>query len=100
MWFEMTGCEGRHFLVDGSPHIVGRLYAYCPAEGIVTRISKSDITVSSDEAAYFLRGYLSGSEPPPPTDDDGMLIEDQALIDEWAAAVEVWRETGQWTMGG
>ena len=71
LWFEMDGCEGRHFLVDGNPHILGRAYAFCPVEQIVTRISKYEITASSADAERFLRGYLSGSEPAPPTDEEG-----------------------------
>jgi hypothetical protein len=99
MWFEMDGCEGRHFLMEGNPHIRGRLYAYCPVKRIETRISKTDITALSDEAAYFVRGFLSGSEPPPPTDDEGLLVADRALIEQWEAAIRVWRETGEWTIG-
>jgi hypothetical protein len=97
LWFEMEGCAGRHFLMDGSPHIRGRLYAYCPVKRTETRISKTDVTALSDEAAYFVRGFLSGSEPLPPTDEEGLLVEDQALIRQWKAAIRAWRETGKWT---
>jgi hypothetical protein len=99
LWFEIDGCEGRHFFVDGTPNIRGRIYAYCPVKQIVTRVSKYEVTASSDEAGYFVRGYLSGSEPPPPTDAEGMLVEDQAEKDRWLRAVEIWRQTGEWSRG-
>jgi hypothetical protein len=75
----MAGCEGHHFFVDGTPHVQGRMYAWCPAKQTVTRVSKDEVTTCSDEAGYFIRGYLSGSEPPPPTDDEGMLVEGNAV---------------------
>jgi hypothetical protein len=99
LWFEMAGCDGRHFFVDGTPNIGGRIYAWCPARQIVTRVSKYELSVWSDEAGYFMRGYLSGSEPRPPTDEEGMLVEDQAEVDRWLRAVEIWRATGEWPDG-
>ena len=99
LWFQMAGCKGRHFFVDGTPHLRGRMYAWCPDKQVVTRVSKSEITICSDEAGYFMRGYLSGSEPAPPTDAEGMLVGDQADIDSWLRAVERWRLTGEWPDG-
>lgn len=46
-----------------------------------------------------MRDFLSGSEPPPPTDAEEMLVEDQAEVDGWLRAVEVWRQTGEWPRG-
>jgi hypothetical protein len=97
LWFTMTGCDGLHYFVEGNSHILGRIYAYCPMKKTVTRVSKHDITASSDEAVYFVRGFLSGSEPPPPLDEEGMLVEDQAAIDRWQHAIDTWRATGRWT---
>ena len=98
LWFRDGRLSGRHFLVAGNSQIRGRLCAYCPVKRVETRVSKSEITALSDEAAYFVRGFLSGSEPPPPLDEEGLLTADQALIDQWKAAVRVWRETGEWTI--
>jgi len=97
LWFEMAGCEGRHYLVEGNPHIVGRIYAYCPTNKTVSRVSKYEITASSEEAAYFVRGFLSGGEPPPPLDEEGMLVDDEAAIERWQHALAIWRDTGRWT---
>jgi hypothetical protein len=97
LWFEMAGCDGLHYFVEGNPHILGRIYAYCPIKRTVTRVSKHEITASSDEAVYFVRGFLSGSEPAPPLSEEGVLVEDQAAVEQWQQAVETWRETGRWT---
>lgn len=83
--------------MDGHAPILGRIYAYCPVRQAVTRVSRTEITASSDKAGYFLRGYLSGSEPDVPNDADGMLVDDQAAVDSWLRAVQVWRQTGEWT---
>jgi hypothetical protein len=85
--------------VEGTPHIRGRIYAWCPVKQIVTRVSKYEVAACSDEAGYFMRGYLSGSEPPPPKDAEGMLVEDQAQGDTWLRSVEEWRQTGEWSDG-
>ena len=97
LWFEMDGCRGPHYLVDGSPHIIGRLYAYRPVKRDTTRVSKSELTAMSTESRYFIRGYLSGSEPPPPLDDDGQR--DLVAWDSWERAVRMYHETGIWRRG-
>lgn len=96
LWFEMDGCAGRHYFVDGNPTILGRMYAYCPGKKIVTRVSKGEVRACSDEARYFIRGFLAGSEPGPPVDGEGLLTDDAAAVDGWRAATERWRRTGEW----
>jgi hypothetical protein len=92
----MDGCEGRHYFVEGSSHIRGRIYAWCPVKQDVIRVSKCEITACSDEAEYFMRGFLSGSEPPPPTDGEGKLVGDQGEVHSWLRSVGRWRQTGEW----
>ncbi|XVU21624.1 hypothetical protein ACQPZJ_30680 [Actinoplanes sp. CA-054009] len=66
LWFDTETC-GRHYLLDGNPHTSpGRMYAYCAERGIRTRVSKAEIGACSEQTRYFIRGFLSGSEPPPP----------------------------------
>ena len=96
LWFEMEGCTGRHFFVDGNPTILGRIYAWCPVKEIVTRVSKSEIVTASDESWYFIKGFLAGSEPGPPLDEDGTLSPNEEAVASWRAACLVWRETGSW----
>jgi hypothetical protein len=71
-----------------------------PAKQIVTQVSKYEVTDCSDEADYFIRGYLSGSEPPPTTDADGVLVEGQAQVGTWLRSVDLWRQTGEWRPDG
>jgi hypothetical protein len=98
LWFENSRC-GRHYLVAGNPHTFpGRMYAYCVHEGIYTRVSLGEMASCSEQARYFVRGYLSGSEPPPPQEDDGRpLADDDPRWRAWCAATERFRETGEWT---
>jgi hypothetical protein len=96
LWFEMDGCPGRHYLLDDSPGILGRMSAYCPTRQDTTRVSKVELTVFSGATAYFVRGFLAGSQLPPPVDKEGLLVQDQAVVEEWRTAAKVYRETGAW----
>jgi hypothetical protein len=96
LWFEMDGCPSRHYLVDGNSTVLGRMYFYCPLRDLTTRVSKSEMTVCSEEAGYFVRGFLAGSEPGPPVDEDGILLDDDAAVEAWRGATIVWRRTGGW----
>jgi hypothetical protein len=96
LWFEIDDCPGRHYLIDDSPGILGRMYFYCPTLRVTTRVSKSEMIASSRATAYFVRGFLAGSQPPPPVDEDGLLVSDQAVVEAWQAAVKRYRDTGMW----
>jgi hypothetical protein len=61
-----------------------------------TRVSKGEMTAFSQATAYFVRGFLAGSQPRPPVDEDGLLVQDQAVVEAWRAAVKEYRETGVW----
>jgi hypothetical protein len=61
LWFEMDGCTGRHYFVDGNSTILGRMYAYCPIKKIVTRVSKGEVHACSKAARYFIRGFLAAA---------------------------------------
>jgi hypothetical protein len=96
LWFEMAGCPGRHFFVDGNSTILGRIYAWCPTKQITTRVSKSEVVAASDESWYFIKGFLAGSEPAPPLDEEGMLSTDEAAVARWRSNCAEWRVTGEW----
>jgi len=72
--------------------------AYCPKEEVYTRVSLGEIEMCSEQALYFIRGFLSGNEPPPPTDDDHrtVLVDDPRYL-AWRAAVDRFHEAGYWT---
>jgi hypothetical protein len=93
LWFEAS-CGERDLLV-GNPHTFrGRLAAWCPHRELGYNVSLSELGEMSDEARYFVRGFLRGSEPEAPYDDDGELTpEDEAA---WRAAIRRFRRTGSW----
>ncbi|MEU8819017.1 hypothetical protein [Actinoplanes sp. NPDC048796] len=92
LWFDTERC-GRHYLLDGNPHTFpGRMDAYCPEQGIRTRVSKAEIRDCSEQTRYFVRGFLSGSEPPPPK---SAASTDPAYL-SWSNAASRFRETGLW----
>lgn len=72
------------------------MYSYCPTRHETTRVSKAEMTAFSEATAYFVRGFLAGSQPPPPVDEEGLLVQDQISVDAWRAAVKEYRETGIW----
>lgn len=96
LWFETLDCPARHYLLDGNSTILGRMYFYCPLDDVTTRVSKSEITDCSEQARYFVRGFLAGSELGPPVDEEGVLVEDEDAVSAWRAATVIWRETGTW----
>ncbi|SNY64719.1 hypothetical protein [Paractinoplanes atraurantiacus] len=91
LWFDIE-C-GRHYLLDGNPHThPGRMDAYCPEHGIRTRVSKAEIGACSEQTRYFIRGFLSGSEPAPPDSADGT----DPACRAWSEAAARFRDTGVW----
>lgn len=54
----------------------------------------------SQQAKYWLRGYLSGSEPAPPVDEEGdPYPPDHEEGRHWAKSVELFHQTGNWYHG-
>jgi len=94
LWFEGS-CGERDFLVEGEGHSFrGRMSAWCPHLRRSYRVSLSEMEPMSEEASYFVRGYLSGSEPNPPTDGDGNTTPEDLLA--WRSATKRFRRTGSW----
>ncbi|MEU8296233.1 hypothetical protein AB0C04_02950 [Micromonospora sp. NPDC048909] len=92
LWFDTEKC-GRHYLLDGNAHTFpGRMLAYCAERGIRTRVAKGEIGVCSEQAQYFVRGFLSGNEPAPPASDSDT---DLAYL-AWSEAAARFRDTGHW----
>jgi hypothetical protein len=93
LWFEAS-CGGRDFLV-GNPHtFTGRMAAWCPHQRRGYNVSLSELGEMSDGSRYFIRGFLSGSEPGPPYGAHG----DLGPADEkaWQAALHRFHQTGLW----
>src|SRR5690349_21645132 len=63
LWFTMEpSCEGRHFILYNSHTFPGRFTAWCPLKRKAVNVSKSDVRECSQQATYWLKGFLSGAE--------------------------------------
>jgi hypothetical protein len=97
LWYDSESC-GRHYLLVGNPHTSrGQMNAYCAKEDVYLRVALGEIELCSEQALYFIRGFLSGNEPPPPLGDadEPMLADDPRYL-AWRAAVDRFHEFGYW----
>ena len=94
LWVELFGCEfGRHYL-GYNPHTFhGRISAWCPKDGQWHKISKSEIANCSNEAKYWISGYLCGNEPSPPSPFVGDHDPDFRL---WQSSILHFHKSGYW----
>lgn len=96
LWFEHKGCEGKHFIL-GNPHTFpGRIWAWCPVKNGSFFVSKSEIGNTSEQAAYWIKGFLSGNEPEPPVDENGDVDFESNTYREWTARAKEFSATGTW----
>jgi hypothetical protein len=88
--FMSAHCGGWHFLV-GNPHtFTGRMAAWCQDHQFEIAVSLDEMTYISIGASFWIKGFLSGSEPAPPESDS------PAAEAEWEAARREYRSTGKW----
>lgn len=88
--FRSAHCSGWHSLV-GNPHtFTGRMAAWCQQQQLEITVSLSEMTYISLGASFWIKGFLSGSEPPPPGSDD---LSSEAA---WESARREYRSTGEW----
>ena len=81
LWFDAP-CGSRDFLLAGQGHTFpGRMTAWCPDKAVSYNVSLGEMGAMSDEARYFVLGFLSGNEPDPPKDEDGNI--DSADFEAW-----------------
>ena len=94
LWFEAS-CGGRDYLVEAGGHTFpGRMLAWCAERGREYLVSLDEMGAMSDEARYFVRGYLAGNEPGLPQEaEEGVAPHDQ---EAWLAATARFRRTGRW----
>lgn len=87
LWARLSSNEIGYIV--GSCHTFpGRISVIIPTDDRARCISKSDITACSDEARYWIQGFLNGSVPP--------LPDDRAEETEWFAKRASFLETGEW----
>jgi hypothetical protein len=95
LWFEAS-CGGRDLLTGNGGTFPGRMAAWCPDKRVSYNVSFSEIGQMSQQASYFVAGYLAGSQPgPPPPKDAGGDIEPDDLA-AWIASASRFRRTGSW----
>lgn len=93
LWFE-AACGERDFIVGNGHTFAGRLAAWCPHAGVGYNVSLGEMGAMSEEARYFVAGFLAGNEPDCPAADEGEGNEADLLA--WRAATRRFRRTGSW----
>ena len=96
LWFEHKGCTGKHFIL-GNPHtFIGRIYAWCPVKQTAFCVSRTEIGKLSNEAEYWIKGYLTGQQPVPPTNENDEIDYQSKEFKEWEKKVDIYEKTGDW----
>ena len=96
LWFYHHGCEGKHFLI-GNPHtVVGRMWAWCPANERSFFVSKADMGDMSEQARYWVKGFLAGNQPGPPVDKDGDVDFESDEYRVWQTRIDKFEQAGIW----
>lgn len=63
-------CPVEHYL-SYNPHTFrGRIATWCPLDSLEVNVSKFEVRSGTDEALYWIEGFLAGNEPPRPRSDD------------------------------
>jgi hypothetical protein len=87
---EVLLATGEQAFIVGSCHTFpGRMSVTVPSDDRTRCISKSDVESCSDEARYWIMGFLHGSVPSPPEDAKDELI--------WIGQRARFLDTGDWT---
>ncbi len=87
LWITLTKGE-RGFIVGSCHTFPGRFEVYFPADGRNRCVSKAEVADRSDEARYWISGFLHGSVPAPPND--------QKREPDWMERRTAFLGTGEW----
>jgi len=95
LWFEAP-CGGRDLLTGNGGTYPGRMAAWCPAKKVSYNVSLAEMGQMSQQARYYVAGFLAGNQPgpPPPPDPDADI--DPGDLTAWKAAAGRFRRTGLW----
>ena len=94
LWFEAP-CGGRDLLAGNGGTYRGRMQAWCPEKQVSYNVSLAEMGQMSQEARYWVAGFLAGNLPgPPPPDLDA--DPDPGDLAAWRAATGRFRRTGLW----
>jgi hypothetical protein len=96
LWFEAS-CGGRDFLLGNGHTFTGRMLAWCPHKSVGYRVSLGGLRTMSEQARYFVAGFLAGNEPRYPASEAGEAGETgEEDVVAWTAATARFRRTGYW----
>jgi hypothetical protein len=95
LWFEAP-CGGRDLLVGNGGTFRGRMSAWCPDKQVSYNVSLAEMGQMSQEARYWVAGFLAGNQPGPPPPPDPDADTDPGDLTAWRAATGRFRRTGQW----
>lgn len=95
LWFEAP-CGGRDLLTGNGGTYPGRMSAWCPDMQVSYNVSLAEMGQMSQQAKYYVAGFLAGNQPrpPPPPDPDADI--DPGDLTAWKAAADRFRRTGLW----
>jgi hypothetical protein len=102
LWVEVDGVDGRCYLSYNCHTFPGRMGAWSETLSRDLCVSKSQVTAASEEAKYWMDGFLTGTQPRA-VDMFGLAIHDAEDSDprweRWRAAIADFRRTGVWPHG-
>ena len=95
LWFEAP-CGGRDLLTGNGGTFPGRMSAWCPDKQVSYNVSLAEMGEMSEQARYYVAGFLAGNQPgPPPAPDPDSDIAPADLA-AWQSATARFRRTGSW----
>jgi len=100
LWIRCRQTAEQDFLVERKPHtFAGRMAAYCPHDPTFSdyNVSAAEVDDCSDEARWWIRGFVVGGEPDAPLDGEGYEVaEGDPPYQRWEAARAEYLESGYW----
>jgi hypothetical protein len=95
LWFEAP-CGGRDLLAGNGGTFHGRMSAWCPDKQVSYNVSLAEMGQMSQEARYWVTGFLAGNQPGPPPPPDFDADTDPGDLIAWRAATGRFHRTGLW----